>query len=376
MNVLGYTISDKIGSGSYGLVRKCNKDGVCYAVKVMDTEIDKGVTDLLELSIMSSFEHPNINRAINIHLTDQHVYIFQDIADEDLRSYIRKDKVKDKKKLLFDIVNGLYFLHSNGIIHGDVKPSNMLCYGDTVKLTDFGECAKKWYKGMCYVHGTGTPAYKSPEILEGDKWSYQADIWSLGCIFYEVYTKKKLFNNQTNLYCYLYKLAHKDFDMFMNNYKHEMYSYGDYTAPNIDKKFIKSRGENFVKLFKSMMKINKKDRISCDKIISHPYFYKFTFTITKTPKFVYSYVNPIEIIPYIPKLKDSNKITKCLLIRTVKLYSYCKDLNIDKEKKIMACYIICYKLIKGDVTLPSTLILDYDIEMTICNYIGFKLLCL
>lgn len=376
MSVLGYTITDKIGSGGYGQVNRCTKDGVCYAVKITETEINKGVNDLLELSIMSSFNHPNVNRAINIHLTNEHVYIFQNIADEDLRTYIRKGKVKNKKKLLFDVVSGLYFLHSNGIIHGDVKPANVLCYGDTFKITDFGECAKKWYKGMCYVHGTGTPAYKSPEILSGSKWSYSSDIWSLGCIFYEVYTKKKLFNNQTGLYCHLYKAAHVDFNMFMKNYNHEMYDYGEYSAPDITKKFIKSRGENFVKLFTSMMKINKDERITTDKIISHPYFYRFTFPVVKTVKFDYSYVNPIEIIPYIPNIREGSKITKCLLIRTVKLYSYCKDLNIDKSKKIMACYIICYKLIKGDVDLPQSLILDYDIEMTICNYVGFKLLCL
>lgn len=377
MNVKGYEIHDgNIGSGSYGLVKKCTKDGKIFAVKIMEGDTPFGITDLLELSIMKSFNHPNVNSAIDIHIENNKIYIFQDIAQQDLRRFIRVEDITDKKKILFDIVKGLYFLHINGIIHGDIKPSNILCYGDSYKITDFGQCSKKWYKSICYSHETGTPPYKSPEILSAKKWSFESDVWSLGCIFYEVYACKKLFNNHKVLESNLYKTAHRDFNNFMYNNHYTMTNKDNYVAPNINRAFISKRGDNFMNLFRSMMQIDRKDRISCDKIIKHPYFYRFTFTLQRSNKFNLTCPHISEIIPYIPKVKEFSKITKCLLIRTMKLYSYCRNLNIPIDKKVMTCYIISYKLIKGDDELPESLKLDVNLEKLICEYIDFKFLCL
>ena len=102
------------------------------------------------------------------------------------------------------IFQGINYLHSKLFIHRDLKLKNILLTADgrIVKIGDFGLCRKLNLLNPCYTKRIGTLYYMAPEILLGlPNYSYSIDIWSLGCIFYELVFKRKLFegNNATEI---------------------------------------------------------------------------------------------------------------------------------------------------------------------------------
>lgn len=90
------------------------------------------------------------------------------------------------------------YMHSKGIMHRDLKPENMFLVNDELlKLGDFGvskeiDAQINLTKTMC-----GTPNYMAPEVCKGIKYGYQADMWALGCAFYEIMCFRPPFEGKT-----------------------------------------------------------------------------------------------------------------------------------------------------------------------------------
>jgi len=99
-------------------------------------------------------------------------------------------------KLFLQICLALECIHKLGVVHGDLKPSNVLLSGQNydVKLTDFG-ISQTLTKGFGFIYDqNGTLPYISPEVVRGDKYNQKTDVWALGCILYELCTRRRLFN--------------------------------------------------------------------------------------------------------------------------------------------------------------------------------------
>lgn len=86
--------------------------------------------------------------------------------------------------MAFDILKGLKFLHQANIIHRDVKSANIFFVNGIAKLGDLN--VSKVMEGNFATTQTGTPYYTSPEIWLGKKYTANCDIWSLGCLLYEL----------------------------------------------------------------------------------------------------------------------------------------------------------------------------------------------
>src|SRR5207249_1559942 len=100
-------------------------------------------------------------------------------------------------KWSFGLCQGLWCLHENDIIHGDVKGSNVLLYkDDNVKLTDFNVSIKLWHPHETRTDRVGTMTHTCLEMLKKVEWSKPVDIWSLGCTLYEIAFGKLLFVSQ------------------------------------------------------------------------------------------------------------------------------------------------------------------------------------
>ena len=109
-------------------------------------------------------------------------------------------------RVMIDICKGLHFAHSMGVIHRDIKPSNIMLNKQGIpKITDFG--TSQMIDGTQPLGFLGTTSYVAPEQLKGDNAPTMAsDIFSLGCVLYELLEGKKAFDGE-NAYAVMYKLT-------------------------------------------------------------------------------------------------------------------------------------------------------------------------
>eukprot|EP00612_Vaucheria_litorea_P006129 CAMPEP_0171471654 /NCGR_PEP_ID=MMETSP0946-20130122/832_1 /TAXON_ID=109269 /ORGANISM="Vaucheria litorea, Strain CCMP2940" /LENGTH=241 /DNA_ID=CAMNT_0012001183 /DNA_START=194 /DNA_END=919 /DNA_ORIENTATION=+ len=151
-----------------------------------------------ELSISSSLNHESLCTLVDIFACESHVYAVQELAVCDLfdrycqrQSYSEISVAATIKQLL----EGISYLHKNGVIHRDIKAENVLCFGskasNKVKLCDFGfaghlELIKKEFLKAGNNDTFGTLHYMAPEIIRGEMYTYGSDIWSLGILTYSL----------------------------------------------------------------------------------------------------------------------------------------------------------------------------------------------
>ena len=174
--------------------------------------------------------HPNIIQAFEHGALDQvNYFIDMELCDLNLREFLRGEKVKPDDwflhwpiedlgdrlffivALLQEIANGLHFIHAYDQVHRDLKPENsistlyqqrsnkLVLYSCTTgwwKLTDFGLASAATTSAFqCTADRRATECYAPPEVLEEGKFNKKSDIWSLGCILFEVCADRQAFTN-------------------------------------------------------------------------------------------------------------------------------------------------------------------------------------
>ena len=120
-------------------------------------------------------------------------YIIQQYCNGgELRAYMDKvGKVPEKTAvgLLKQICNGFIELLREGVMHRDLKPQNILIHDGYLKIADFGLSKKGHDSWMTHQSAVGTRLYMSLQVMKSEPYSSKCDIWSLGCIFYEVMSR-------------------------------------------------------------------------------------------------------------------------------------------------------------------------------------------
>ncbi|KAG6844329.1 hypothetical protein H0H87_007687 [Tephrocybe sp. NHM501043] len=183
-----------------------------------------------ELGVMEMLHHPNVVEYYGIEVHRDKVYIFEEYCQGgSLAALLDHGRIEDENIIqvyTMQMLEGLAYLHKEGVIHRDIKPDNILLdHLGVIKFVDFG-AAKILAKnqktmqrsrrvpdispspnGMPSLNGlamnnslTGTPMYMSPEIIKNDKRGRKGamDIWSLGCVVLECATGKKPWSNLDN----------------------------------------------------------------------------------------------------------------------------------------------------------------------------------
>jgi len=115
---------------------------------------------------------------------------------------------------ILNVCSALDYAHKQGIIHRDIKPANiMLDKIDNPKIADFGVAQMT---DSTFENGIfGTPSYMSPEQLKDELIGYQSDIFSLGCVFYELLVRKKAFSGENN-FSTMYKIINVEPESMLN----------------------------------------------------------------------------------------------------------------------------------------------------------------
>ena len=230
--IKNYKIIKLIGKGTFGEVYKVSKDNKYYALKIYQIKNDdtsssneykesiKSIEN--EIKILSQLDNPFIVKLYEVFSLNPNSELLKnnDVEEQKMMCLVLElcengdlnDKIKEKKQkneffseneilqYFYEILQGLYYLHKNRVIHRDLKTLNIfLTENNHIKIGDFG-VSKKLINNNIYAYTfVGTPYYLSPEICQNKPYDEKSDVWSLGVVLYELITLNKPFDSESQM---------------------------------------------------------------------------------------------------------------------------------------------------------------------------------
>jgi eukaryotic-like serine/threonine-protein kinase len=210
-----YQIVKKLGAGAFGEVFKAKDrvlgrmvaiktirlEGLAAAGASQDEMVDRFKR---EAQVSAQLKHPNIVTIYDVGEADGKYYLAMEFIDgvglEKVISSAGRLTVERAASIAAQVADGLDFAHKNHVVHRDIKPANiMIESGDRVKVTDFG-IAKTLNSGEhLTMTGSllGTPSYMSPEQARGGEIDGRSDLFSVGCVLYEMLAGQKAFRGES-----------------------------------------------------------------------------------------------------------------------------------------------------------------------------------
>ncbi len=198
-----YQVLEKIGVGGFGVVYKAYDPFIKRHVAIKTCTSEETETRerfMREAEIAGNLHHRNIVTVYDFGFKDGVPYLVQEyLSGEDLdRKIKRREFLSLPEKLLYlmQIVRGLQYAHSRGVVHRDIKPANIrILEDDTAKIMDFGIAKLAQHQeGLTQAGITlGTAAYLAPEQIRGGAFDARTDIFSFGILAYELLTLERPF---------------------------------------------------------------------------------------------------------------------------------------------------------------------------------------
>lgn len=193
-----YTLLSRLGEGTTGVVYKASRstDGKYVALKIYrreDSSEDAVKRHFRGTQLASQLDHPHIVRIHDYGEVDRSFFVASELLEgSDLKSVLpmsREIRLRSKCRWMIQLCEALAYAHQQGVIHRDMKPANVfVCNSGDLVLTDFGIARKS--ESDITRSGTivGTPDYFSPEQILMVRPDPKSDIFSLGIVFYELWT--------------------------------------------------------------------------------------------------------------------------------------------------------------------------------------------
>ena len=271
-----FKIEKVLGKGSFGLVylvtRK--KDNKVYALKsvILEKLTEKQQeSSVNEVRILASIKHPNVigyKEAFWDEKTNSLNIVMEYADDGDLQSKINKMKKENgffNESLIWNysiqLIQGLKALHDKKIMHRDLKSANIFLIKDKnqCKIGDMN--VSKVIKEKLLRTQTGTPYYASPEVWLDKPYSFKSDLWSIGCIIYELCQLKTPFTGE-NID-----------DLFINVCMGK--------AERINKVY----SEDLWKMINMLLQVDVDKRVNCDQFLNSELILKKIDEIKKNENF-------------------------------------------------------------------------------------------
>lgn len=256
MNLSNLQLIEAIGSGIAGVVYKVIYKKKAYALKICDTSESKENIEE-EINMNNLLKHKYIIKIIQTFSDNINTYILSELATNgEISNFIDENKITDRgiKRLMYQVALGIEYMTSKSIVHGDIKPDNILILNGDVKICDFG-----WAHNIKdqSANPFGTIDYIAPEVIKKQIYDCKVDVWSFAITFYVIITSgEHPFDADENE-------IDKDiiFSQILNN------------------NYIPLSKESFPLLLPDLLKKclvkNPLKRLSIKQVLEHPYFNEF-----------------------------------------------------------------------------------------------------
>jgi calcium-dependent protein kinase len=287
-----YKVVKRLGDGSYGTVFSVVniQTGATVAMKKIEKVKENEIDDLEiknEIDILKKLDHPNIVKIYEFYNTLTDFYIVTEYCKKgELYSYIKRSYTENQLAVLFyQIFSGLYYLHTNNIVHRDLKLENILIseiekdmktgkkYFWT-KIIDFGT-AKIFEKNKNEKAVVGSSYYIAPEVLFKN-YNEKCDTWSAGVILYMLIVGRAPFDGA-------------DDEEIIENIKKGKF--------NTKHKKLVATSPEVQDLVKKLLEVNVGKRLSAAEALKHPWFKKFD------AKSLYKNISDDKIKMYLSRLR-------------------------------------------------------------------------
>jgi serine/threonine protein kinase len=210
-----YTIVKKLGAGAFGTVYKARDSRLDRMVAIKTIRLEglaasqaglKEMTDRFqrEAKTAAKLKHPGIVTIHDYGEADGLTYIAMEFIDgigiDHILAETGRMPIERAAALGAQIAEALDYAHAHGVVHRDIKPANIMIEpGDRVKVTDFGIAKPGDSAEHLTMTGSllGTPSYMSPEQAKGQKLDGRSDLFSVGCVLYEMVAGKKAFRGES-----------------------------------------------------------------------------------------------------------------------------------------------------------------------------------
>ena len=207
-----------------------SKRGQCLALNLLYSY----TIAFSQVRLLSGLDHPNIIKYLNSFISDNDLIIIVEwAAAGDLKRQLRKAVERGSTfeerliwKYFSQIAEAIRYMHEHRIMHRDLKPANIfLTLGGVVKVGDLG-LSRELSENTLQAHSkVGTPLYMSPEVLRGDGYGFTSDIWSIGCLLYELANLKSPFKSEgLNLYSLFQKISKGEYELLNDRYSENLRS--------------------------------------------------------------------------------------------------------------------------------------------------------
>lgn len=213
-----YTLLEQLGRGANGTVYRVSRGqgGRVFALKIANRGIgedsDQYANLRNEASLIGQLRHPYIAAVVDADLAgDQPYLVMEYVPGQTLAHFTSAATllpIKEVLEIAFKCCNALDYTQRLGLVHGDIKPANIIrSEAGLIKLTDFGTA---FANGAGLGRGrskAGTPSYMAPEALQAKPLTFHADMFALGVTLYQLLTAHLPFAADTEM-AILYKICH------------------------------------------------------------------------------------------------------------------------------------------------------------------------
>lgn len=196
-----YRTYQHLGKGSFGKVLLCCQllTEKPVAIKVIEkSQLKNHIAEkrvLQEIQLLKRLDHKNVVKLLEVFESDTTIYLVMEYINKgDLYSLLKREKKGrlteiQARPIFLQILRGLDYIHSQGVLHRDIKLDNILLdNNNTIKICDFG-ISRMIIPDHRMTEQSGTPAFMAPEIIAGQGYEgYASDLWSLGVVLYSLLT--------------------------------------------------------------------------------------------------------------------------------------------------------------------------------------------